>query len=86
MVDIEKSVSGSEYPEAPVPVYSPDDVMRRVPNRPLMSYEYEAVGKIKVMGQEFYDLLSTLPQSREVSLAKTKIEEAVMWATKGVTR
>ena len=41
---------------------------------------------IKDIGQEFLDLLDTLPLNRELALAKTKIEEAVMWAVKGVTK
>lgn len=41
---------------------------------------------IKDYGLGFHDLLSTIGDSREMSLAKTKIEEAVMWATKHVTK
>ena len=40
---------------------------------------------IKSLGFEFYNYLDSLPPSRETSLAKTKIEEAVMWAVKGIT-
>lgn len=40
---------------------------------------------IKDKGQEFYNLIHG-PQSRELSLAKTKIEEAVMWAVKHITK
>lgn len=40
---------------------------------------------IKDEGQKFFDLVSGLTQSRETSLAKTKIEEAVMWAVKSIT-
>lgn len=29
---------------------------------------------------------STVPKGREASLAKTKVEEAVMWAVKGLTQ
>ena len=31
------------------------------------------------------DLLDTVPMNREVALAKTKLEECVMWANKGIT-
>ncbi len=41
---------------------------------------------IKDKGQEFLDLLDGLDQSRETSLARTKVEEAVMWAVKGLTK
>ena len=40
---------------------------------------------VKDKGLEFLDLVSGLPASRETSLAKTKIEEAVMWAVKSIT-
>jgi hypothetical protein len=34
---------------------------------------------------EFHNYIEALGQSRELSLAKTKIEEAVMWAVKHIT-
>ena len=40
---------------------------------------------IKDIGLEFHELLAGIGNSRELSLAKTKIEEAVMWAVKHVT-
>jgi hypothetical protein len=40
---------------------------------------------VKDKGLEFLELISTLGNSREISLAKTKIEEAVMWAVKHIT-
>ena len=36
-------------------------------------------------GLEFLEILNAYQPSREMSLAKTKIEEAVMWAVKGIT-
>lgn len=47
--------------------------------------EKEAMQRIKDKGLEFYNLLETIGDSRELSIAKTKIEEAVMWATKHIT-
>lgn len=41
--------------------------------------------KIKDAGLAFLDLVGSLPPTRETSLAKTKIEEAVMWAVKSIT-
>ena len=41
---------------------------------------------IKDMGLTFHDLVDGMGQGRELSLAKTKIEEAVMWAVKHITR
>ena len=41
--------------------------------------------KVKDMGLDFHNFVASLGGSREVSLAKTKIEEAVMWAVKHIT-
>jgi hypothetical protein len=62
-----------------------DDVMR-MNYRPLSKEESEAVLAIKGNAASLYGFFGTLGASRELSLAKTKIEEAVMWATKHVTR
>lgn len=43
------------------------------------------MSEIKDMGLKFHERVSGLGNSREVSIAKTKIEEAVMWAVKHVT-
>ena len=40
---------------------------------------------IKDKGAEFLTLIESIGGSRELSLARTKIEEAVMWAVKHVT-
>ncbi len=42
--------------------------------------------QIKIAGLHFWDLCEEIGSSRELSLAKTKIEEAVMWAIKHVTK
>lgn len=44
------------------------------------------VAQVKEKGVELYALLGSCPASRESSLAKTKLEEAVMWAVKGITK
>lgn len=41
--------------------------------------------EIKDKGLEFLELLNKAQPTREMSLAKTKIEEAVMWAVKSIT-
>lgn len=41
---------------------------------------------IKDMGLEFIQKCDEIGSSRELSIAKTKMEEAVMWAVKHVTR
>lgn len=39
----------------------------------------------KDQGLAFHDFVGSLGNSRELSLARTKIEEAVMWAVKHIT-
>lgn len=53
--------------------------------RVLTAEEKERMRRIKDAGAAFIDLLKEVGTSRELSLAKTKIEEAVMWAVKDVT-
>lgn len=40
---------------------------------------------VKDKGLKFINLIDHIGSGREYSLAKTKIEEAVMWAIKGLT-
>ena len=55
--------------------------------RVLSSIEKEVMVKIKDDALALIDLISTMtPKGREASIAKTKIEEAVMWAVKGLTQ
>jgi len=67
------------------PVYSSADTMRQAPQRALHIAETDNIAAIKVAGQDFYGVVESMGNSREISLAKTKIEEAVMWAVKHVT-
>ncbi len=53
--------------------------------RVLSDEEKANMQAIKDAGLAFHDLISGVGQSREISLAKTKIEEAVMWAVKHIT-
>ena len=53
--------------------------------RVLSDEEKKQMQEIKDKGQEFLYLLYKLGGSRETSIAKTKIEEAVMWAVKHIT-
>lgn len=58
-----------------------------------MRHQYRVLGDaekanmqtIKDMGLAFHDFIAGMGNSRELSLAKTKIEEAVMWAVKHIT-
>lgn len=53
--------------------------------RVLSDEEKQAMQAIKDKGLELYDLIDSIGGSRELSLAKTKTEEAVMWAVKHIT-
>lgn len=53
--------------------------------RVLSDDEKAIMAKLKDMGLEFHDYINSLGSSRELSLAKTKVEEAVMWAVKHIT-
>lgn len=53
--------------------------------RVLTDAEKANMTAIKDAGIIFHDQVAGLGNSREISLAKTKIEEAVMWAVKHIT-
>lgn len=53
--------------------------------RVLTDSEKQAMQAIKDHGLHFHNYVTGLGASRELSLAKTKIEEAVMWAVKHLT-
>ena len=65
----------------------------RVANN-VMRHEYRVLSgdektqmkRMKDLGLEFLEFCDSVGTSRELSLAKTKIEEAVMWAVKHVTK
>jgi hypothetical protein len=53
--------------------------------RKLETDDLETMKKVKDVGLEFYELIESLGASRETSIAKTKVEEAVLWSIKHVT-
>jgi hypothetical protein len=54
--------------------------------RVLSDAEKRDMVRLKDMGVEFLATIDVcVPKGREAPLAKTKIEEAVMWAVKGLT-
>jgi hypothetical protein len=54
--------------------------------RVLSDVEKATMVTIKDWGLQFLQIVENgVPPGREASLAKTKIEEAVMWAVKGLT-
>lgn len=54
--------------------------------RVLSEEEKEQMQKVKDDGLALHELFSSIGDSRELSIAKTKVEEAVMWAVKHITR
>ena len=62
-----------------------NNVMRHA-YRVLSEDEKASMQAIKDKGLEFHDLVAGIGESREMSIAKTKIEEAVMWAVKHITK
>lgn len=53
--------------------------------RVLSDAEKATMVEIKDLAADFLALIDTQPPSRENSIAKTKIEEAVMWSVKSLT-
>ncbi len=53
--------------------------------RVLSDAEKASMQAIKDKGRELHELIKSIGTSRELSLAATKTEEAVMWAVKHVT-
>jgi hypothetical protein len=75
---------------APETIESTSD--RRTENN-VMRHQYKVLSdaekqnmtSVKDCGLSFFELCGSLGNSRELSLAKTKVEEAVMWAVKHIT-
>lgn len=61
-----------------------NNVMRHA-YRILSEEEKESMELIKDKGLSLWTIFDGLGTSRELSIAKTKLEEAVMWATKHIT-
>jgi hypothetical protein len=53
--------------------------------RVLSDREKADMQAVKDLGKQLWDYLDSLTPSREVSLAKTKAEESVMWGVKHIT-
>lgn len=54
--------------------------------RKLSDEEKSDMQAVKDYGFELHEFLDQLGTSRELSLAKTKLEESVMWAVKHITK
>lgn len=62
-----------------------NDVMRKEP-RVLTKDEQETLLTLKSMGAGYHHWIATqVPEGRERAIALTRLEEAVMWAVKGLT-
>jgi len=53
--------------------------------RVLSDEEKQQMQDIKDIGLAMHTMVENIGNSRELSLAKTKVEEAVMWAVKHIT-
>lgn len=62
-----------------------NNVMRHA-YRVLSDQEKAQMQTIKDKGLELHELIKSVGTSRELSIAATKTEEAVMWAVKHITR
>ena len=62
-----------------------NNVMRHA-YRVLSDLEKAQMQTIKDKGLELHELIKSVGTSRELSIAATKTEEAVMWAVKHITR
>jgi hypothetical protein len=62
-----------------------NNVMRHA-YRVLSEEEKVQMKAVKDAGLDFWNFLDSLGTSRELSLAKTRIEETVLWAVKHITR
>ena len=62
-----------------------NNVMRHA-YRILLDKEKQQMQSIKDAGLALHNMLDEIGSSRELSIAKTKIEESVMWAVKHITK
>lgn len=64
--------------------YTVNNVMRQQ-YRVLSDAEKANMQTLKDMGLAMHNFIGSLGNNRELSLAKTKVEEAVMWGVKHIT-
>ena len=63
-----------------------DQNIMRHEYRQLTEEEQASILRLKDLGLFFTTKCDDLGESRELSIAKTKMEEAVMWAIKAITK
>lgn len=61
------------------------DTMRAT-YKPLSDSQKAEMQGVKDLGEQLHEAIANLGDGRELSLAKTKVEEAVMWAVKHITK
>ena len=81
----ERDRAVAEHVESTSDDRTANNVMRHE-YRTLTDAEKRSMKLVKDAGADFLDLVEGIGNSRETALAKTKIEEAVMWAVKHITR
>ena len=74
----------SDFVESTSDQRTVNNVMRHE-YRVLSDAEKQSMQAIKDKGLELHNLIESIGQSRELSIAQTKTEEAVMWAVKHLT-
>lgn len=63
------------------------DLLNRFSYHPPSGNKTAAYNEVRAKALEFAEFLNvTVPDGRELSLALTKLEEAVMWANAGIAR
>lgn len=60
------------------------DVFRKDNRQSLDEMRAQLIQKIKIKAEELYELFE-YEAGREMAIAKTKLEESIMWAVKGIT-
>lgn len=65
-----------------------NDIFRRE-YKPISPEKSELILQVKQKGQELHDLITAFESGgtapREIDTAKSRLEEAVMWAVKGIS-
>ena len=80
-----EEISMTEFVDSTSDQRTVNNVMRHA-YRVLTDEEKALMQALKDKGLELHDLIDSIGNSRELALAKTKTEEAVMWAVKHLTR
>jgi hypothetical protein len=86
--DASKIMSPTTNPPSTFPSESGDRTINNVMRhefRVLTDAEKVSMKAVKDVGLEMHTLIKSLGSSRELSIALTKAEEAVMWAVKHLT-